>query len=111
MFDKNIFERIVKKQYSVIGKHPYSIEEIFSIFEYYFYIYYQYIGKEHPYLKPEQIRRIIEIMPYCDDMDIKPLDYETLINSYFQTYFNSDRNINHFFSGDIRKMRMYENLL
>ena len=111
MFDKNIFERIVKKQYSVIGKHPYSIEEIFSIFEYYFYIYYQYIGKEHPYLKPEQIRRIIEIMPYCDDMDIEPIDYKTLINSYFQTDFNSDRNINHFFSGDIRKMRMYENLL
>ncbi len=110
MFDKEIFERIVKKQYSQIDTLPYTLNEVLSVFEYYFSCYRYYIGREHPYLKPEQIRRIIEEMPYCDDVDIEPESYGMIIDSYFQTYFDSDRNINHFFSGQIRKMRIYENL-
>ena len=110
MFDFDIFKRIVIKEYKAIGKHPYTIDEVLAIFKYYFNSYQLYMGKEHHYLKPEQIRRIIEEMPQCDDFDFEPQDYETLIDSYFETDFYSDRNINHFFSGQIRELRYYEKL-
>lgn len=67
------------------------------------------MGKEHPYLKPQQVREIIKCMPVCEDMEIESEAYPAMIESYFNTDFNADYNINHFFSGAIRLMRMYDN--
>lgn len=67
------------------------------------------MGREHPYLKPQQVREIIERLPICEDMYIEAEEYPTLIESYFNTDFNADYNINHFFSGTIRLMRIYDN--
>ena len=108
MFDYDIFNRIAIKQYNSISC-PYTLNEVLSIFRYYFDTYRAYMGREHPYLKPQQVGEIIERLPICEDMYIEAEEYPTLIESYFNTDFNADYNINHFFSGAIRLMRIYDN--
>lgn len=109
MFDFEIFKRIVIKQYNSISDCPYSLNEVLGIFRYYFDTYRVYKGKEHPYLKPQQVRKIIERIAVCKDVYLIAEIYPTLIDDYFNTDFNSDYNINHFFSGSIRAMRVYDN--
>ena len=117
MFDYEIFNRIAIKQYNSVSC-PYTLNEVLSIFRYYFDTYRAYMGRDHPFLKSEQIRKIIEPqqageiierLPFCEDMYIEAEEYPTLIESYFNTDFNADYNINHFFSGSIRLMRIYDN--
>ena len=96
----------------------YTPDEVLAVFEYYFQKYEDTFGEVHPSIRTEQIQRIIEAMPYIDGDgdssaggDVAAEDYETLIDKHFQTqYRNCDYNINHFFSGDIRLLRFYEEL-
>ena len=103
--------------YIRLGPFPYSAEEYINVFRYYFAKYQAVTGWPHPPVKWEQILRIMEIMPYSeryhliqgDIYDIPPDMYPEIIDLYFSTPFrNCDYRINHFFSGDIRNMRIYE---
>lgn len=93
----------------------YSESEVLYVFRCYFECFEEYTGHVHPNIRKEQIKRIIEKMPYLDSSgpagqrDIDPEDYEALIEQHFNTpYQNCDFNINHFFSGMIRELRYYE---
>ncbi len=108
-FNIKLFNVLATKAfYRVTGeeKSPldFTVEDVLFIFGYYFQIY-EYVFREvHPHIRVEQIERIIKAMPHF------ALDsYEVLIDRHFNTqYRNCDYNINHFFSGDIRLMRLYE---
>ena len=97
---------------------PYTLDDVLFVFKYYFDAYEQKTTEPHPPLKKPQIVRIIQNMPYYDSppnapgcADIDPESYPVLIDSYFRTPFiNCNYRINHFFSGDVRTMRMYEEL-
>lgn len=121
LFNFKLFSNFVVLAYRDIEHNlplgqTYSLKEVLDIFWHYFKLYECTFGEQHPNIRPAQIRRIIEAMPYIDeygggDISLDPDDYEALIDAHFQTQYRScDYNINHFFSGDIRLMRYYENL-
>lgn len=94
----------------------YTLEQCLEVFRYYFQTYEDYSGHPHSPLKPEQITRIMEAMP-CIVMEdrgenlepLDPEDYTNLIDLHFKTqYRDCDYNINHFFSGRIREILLYD---
>ena len=97
---------------------PYSLDDVLMVFECYFNEYEQRLGRPHPNIRTEQIRRIVAVMPYLDNdgydiaskiADLPPDLYKHIIAQHFSTnYRNCDYNINHFFSGKIRQLRYYE---
>lgn len=93
---------------------PYTKDEMLNVFAYFFDSYSCRFGQEHPPLRREQIRRIIQRMPFFDDhrgrdVDLDAEYYPALIDSYFATPFrNCDYRINHFFSGRVREVRFYD---
>lgn len=103
--DYGIFERQLKSAYFK-AQCAFSLKECFDIFKFYFECYKLYMGREHPHLRTS---KLIELL---NDLDGDGLftseDYPYLIEQYFVTPFNCDRNIIHFFSGDIRTLRFYE---
>ena len=113
LFDFDTFAKLVERCYE---PGPYSLEEVLFIFKYYFWRYEQEFGRPHPHIRMQQIRTIIERMPYVerDDFggyfaDIDAEEYRYIIEQHFRTsYKNCDYNINHFFSGRIRELRFYE---
>lgn len=117
LFNFDIFTRVATQVYKQADS-PYTLQEVLDVFAYFFDAYREAIGEDHPPIRREQIKRIVEAMPYYDKLpnspghpDILPEDYPVLIDSYFRTPFrNCNYHINHFFSGDIRTMRMYEEL-
>ena len=114
IFDFDKFTNSVKLAYRQCNEPVYSVEEVLQVFQYYFEVYEYNLGKKHPALKLDQIARIIDKMPYIDEesgFDIEPNAYEDMIDQHFKTTYNGgkcDYNINHFFSGGIRKNRYYE---
>lgn len=108
----------------------YTLEDVIKIFRYYFETYEYMQRTAHPWIKLEQVQRIINAMPYVkkvygtngafdiepdgsmpDDeyMSIEPEWYPDMIDRHFCTpYEKCDFNINHFFSGSIRELRLYE---
>ena len=84
------------------------------MFRQYFQAYETYIGRPHPPIRREQVDKIMQIMPAVGyDIpawpELTPEDYQSLISLHFKTrYKRCDFNINHFFSGRIRELRLYE---
>ena len=117
-FNFPLFKRLAIRAYHNVGGTSFSLDETLYVFEYYFNKYEKTFKQVHPNIRMAQIERIIEVMPYIDNngtssagCDIEPSDYETLIDKHFKTqYHNCDYNLNHFFSGDIRLLRFYEEL-
>lgn len=113
LFDFDTFAGLVQRAYD---GEPYTLEQVLSVFKYYFWRYEETFGHPHPHIRMEQIRRIIQIMPFIDRdsiggsiYDIEPENYQEMIDQHFKTaYKNCDYNINHFFSGQIRELRLYE---
>lgn len=72
------------------------------------------MGRPHPPIRASQIARIMQDMPFIDRSydnipDIFPAVYKYIISLHFKTeYRRCDYNINHFFSGKIRELRLYE---
>ena len=100
LFDFDKFKNSVKLAYRQCNEPVYSVEEVLQVFQYYFEVYEYNLGKKHPALKLDQIA-----------FDIEPNAYEDMIDQHFKTTYNGgkcDYNINHFFSGRIRKNRYYE---
>ena len=111
-FNFPLFEHLATKAYRNVGGTDLSLTETLYIFEYYFNKYEQTFQLVHPNIRIPQIEKIINEMPYIvgiKDIYVDSDIYETLIDKHFKTqYRNCDYNINHFFSGDIRLMRYYE---
>lgn len=116
LFDFQTFSAFAAKAYKELGGSPYTLDEVLSVFHYYFEKYEQYSGEPHPHIRLEQIKRIIHVMPYMSQdfpsgagSDLDADCYPILIDQHFQTeYQNCDYRINHFFSGSIRELRFYE---
>lgn len=125
VFDFERFARIASAVYN--DKNPYTLPQCLEVFRCYFRTYEEYIGGPHPPIRREQIARIMWDMPFLarpdaalmaymkktfDHDPIPDIDSDTypdLINLHFKTrYRHCDYNINHFFSGKIRELRLYE---
>lgn len=111
-----IFDKVCEKAYRQLPPH-YSIplDEVKDVFHFYFFLYHHDQGKDHPNMTVNNVLRIIEEMPYIYNsrivVNVDCLDAEinrALIAAYFSTPMNCDRNINHFFSGDIRAIKFHE---
>lgn len=112
-FDFDLFSRIASRVYQ--QGNTYSLDECLTVFRLYFQEYEKYMGHPHPPIKAAQIARLMEKMPYVDQLgnggltDLEAEEYENLINLHFKTkYRRCDYNINRFFSGRVREMRAYE---
>lgn len=94
----------------------YTLGQCLEVFRCYFQTYEDYRGHPHSPLRPAQITRIMEEMPCIVIEDrgghlepLAPEDYVDLIDLHFRTpYRNCDYNINHFFSGRIREILLYD---
>ena len=114
-FNFKLFSVLTAKAYNNVGDSCYSLEEVLSVFEYYFKSYEDTFQEVHPPIRMAQIQKIIQVMPYIDRehghiADIDSKCYEAMIDKHFETQYKCDYNINHFFSGDIRMLRYYEEL-
>ena len=97
------------------GEELYSINNVKGIAAYYFYMFEYETSLNHPVITPRVWAEIITKMRFIYDEDqnaieIEPDDYDILIDDYFNTTLQSDRNISHFFSGEIRLFRYYNTL-
>lgn len=114
ILDFEKFKVTVQLAYRRIGKCAYSLDVVLQVFKYYFNTYEMIFGEAHPAINIVQTAQIIKKMPYLSDdsnIDISPEEYELMIDQHFATIYNGgncDYNINHFFSGKIRKMRFFE---
>lgn len=113
-FDFQRFSRIAATAYP--EECQYTPAQCLDVFRCYFQTYEDYIGRPHPPIRREQITRIMQEMPYIVMEDrgenLEPLDleeYTAMIDLHFKTrYRRCDYNINHFFSGRIRELRLYD---
>lgn len=115
IFDFDTFAGLAKQCYE---PGLYSLDEVLFVFKTYFSGYERKIGRPHPHIRMEQIKRIIRKMPYLDEEDaisgsdipgVFPQSYMYIIRRHFETpYPACDYNINHFFSGRIRELRARE---
>lgn len=117
LFDFDLFSSIVGEVYQTV-ETDYSLEDAISIFRYFFQAYEANMGEQHPGIKREQIRYILQKISYLVDntglqgsfcIDLEPEYYPPMIDNYFITDFpRCNHRINHFFSGNIRLLRYYE---
>lgn len=113
-FDFDVVCEQIRQAYEEMEDYPYSEKEVETIFKTYFKYYRKYRGREHPKLSTENIRQIMNKLPYIDEnhgctQDIEASQYEQLISKHFRTkYEDCDYNINHFVSGRIRDLRFFE---
>lgn len=116
-FDFDRFARIAADVYPETST-TFSMQDVLTVFRYFFGSYELHRGEVHPPIRRDQIKRLIEIMDAYDLDGIlggngisSPDDYPALIDAYFRTWFpRCDYRINHFFSGKIRTMRMFETI-
>lgn len=112
--DYNIFDRLVVSVYHEGDDWP--LEGYLFVFHKYFDTYEKSFQEPHPHISKANIRKLMDKMPYlsCEsrydtDEHLAPEAYGPMIEQYFKIdWQNSDYNINHFFSGQIREMRFYE---
>lgn len=103
--DVKIFQRQLTKAYKQ-SHCTFSLQEAADVFEIYFECYKLYMGREHPHLRTS---KLTELLNGIDDNGLfEAEDYNYLIPQYFKTRFDCDRNICHFFGGNIRELRFYE---
>lgn len=124
-FDFDRFARIAARVYR--ENNPYTLSDCLEVFRLYFQTYEKYMGRHHPPIRAEQIDNIMQVMPFLElpdpefvkwmketygrdpGMDISKDLYPRLIQLHFKTrYRRCDYNINHFFSGKIRELRLHE---
>ena len=113
--NKPINYQILKGQVQKICDeyHSGSQEYCFDILSYYLKKYETNTGQNHPCIKSDNLKRIIDVL--CEGTELfEPTDSEqwkTLIDNYFDTPFeNCDYRINHFLSNGGINYRFYEEL-
>lgn len=108
------FERSFRLAYEESSGMLFTLSDALRIFECFFQWYKIATGEDHPPIRREQIKAIIEKMPSTMDAQGReipfiPEDYTYMIARYFETeYLNCDYRINHFFSGNVRAVKFYE---
>ncbi len=109
------FKKFCSIAAGVFPDSTYTFNEAMCVFRRFFAAYEEHTRRPHPPIKASQIARIIEDMPLIDVGEDRPFiyvsasDYPAIIDMYFTTeYKNCDYNINHFFSGKVRKMKYFE---
>ena len=114
IFDFGTFSKTIIQAYdeSICN---YDLEDVIAIFRYYFESYESYFKTPHPFINFHQVLKIMNLMDEVEDDElnrshcIDPGEYVDMIDKYFCTvYKNCDYNINHFFSGKIRLIKLYE---
>lgn len=82
-------------------------EDYISVFRDFFEAYNLFEGREHPDISYPEMVQVLESMPWADSEEqvpLEPSEYVNLIGAYFYgTCPECDRNINQFFSGEIRQ--------
>ncbi len=113
-FNFNIFADITKSVYP-LATTRYSLEEVLSVFRYFFREYKNRTGQDHPPINRDNILRLINVMDTAGEgkngntVELDPDHYPPIIDLYFSTTFdNCNYRINHFFSGQVRLFRYYE---
>lgn len=110
--DWDLFVKLAAIEYGTMPTdYPYSLNDVLSVFRCFFLNYEKATGERHPPLKAQNIRSVMERLPYTDGgmLDISPESYPEIVEQYFKTTFRGcDYRINHFMSGDIRKLRLAE---
>lgn len=115
VFNFNIFAEMAKRVYPK-ATTSYSLDDVLSVFSYFFQAYKKNTGLDHPPIKCDNILRLIEAMDdagkddHGEKVELEPDDYRHIIDLYFATPFDDKCNyrINHFFSGRIRLFRYFE---
>jgi mRNA-degrading endonuclease HigB of HigAB toxin-antitoxin module len=99
----------------ILRNYPFSLADVLGVFRLYFETYEKYFDKPHPLIKPEQVQRIIKVMPfvlnhYGEVLELGADDYRLMVERHFETTYQDgcDFNICHFFSGDVRLLRFFE---
>ena len=109
IFDFDTFRKLVEQCYE---PGPYTLDETLAVFHCYFGKYEQKFRRPHPNIRMDQIRRIIQKMPYVGEereIEVLPCVYQYIIDRHFETkYRRCDFNVNHFFCGRIRELRYRE---
>ena len=94
-----LFNKLIKNP---INKDTDKFEE--QCVKYFFHQYRSMMGEDHPSMKDEQIQNALEVI------EINFLEGEVameVIKDYFDTEMDCDYNLNHFVSGEVINMRMY----
>ena len=111
----------IEKAYKTIEPFEgmFTLAETVCVLSMYFDSYEYHTGRIHPFLKAEQLQRIIKQLDFCEgsfsglpfeSTDLTVDDYAKIIPAHFRTQyrFGCDFNVNHFMTGDIRFMRWLE---
>lgn len=88
-------------------------EETISTLRYYLTVYKRYKRQEHPRLRSEYWRRVIEsIESFAKEYELTPDKWESIIDGHFETPYKQkcDFNLLHFISPKIIENRYYEKI-
>lgn len=104
--------KIIKGIITTMNNSPMFLEDYLEAINYYLNEYALYIGRQHPVLSKEHWETVItslftvELNGLFTDVSLD--DEMTMMDKYFATDFDTDRNILHYVSGNIRTLRCYE---
>lgn len=115
-YDNNkIFMATTEADGIASNEFRFEVMESLEVFDQYFKAYRKFTGKDHPPITLQNMASLIDKMPACyckagdREISLTSEDYANIIETYFETDFHDcDRNINHFFSGDVRGLRLLE---
>jgi hypothetical protein len=95
--------QLIIQRINVVDADTYDVEFYIFLFKYFFEQYLDYYGKEHPVIKQEYITKVMDnIDTFCDDYDVNVYrEWESMIDMYFKSDLNCDRNIIHFSQSNI----------
>lgn len=101
--DYNNTKEIILKYINVVAPNRADIGFYNSIFNYYFDTYKKYMGKNHPLLSKKYVKQIVDnIDVFSDEYEIlKVAEWESIIDMYFNSNLDCDRNMIHFAQGEI----------
>jgi len=94
-----LFNKLIKNP---INKDTDKFEE--QCVKYFFHQYRSMMGEDHPSMKDEQIKNALDVIGINFSSGEVVME---VIKDYFSTEMDCDYNLNHFVSGEIIDMRMY----
>lgn len=99
----NNTKSIIQNYINVVAPNGDNIEFYNSIFNYYFDTYKKYMNKEHPLLSKKYVKQIVDnIDIFSDEYGLYHVeDWEQIINMYFNSNLDCDRNMIHFAQPEI----------
>lgn len=99
----NNTKEIILKYINVVAPNRADIGFYNSIFNYYFDTYKKHMNKNHPLLSKKYVKQIVDsIDDFSDKYEIlKVAEWEQIINMYFNSNLDCDRNMIHFAQPEI----------